>query len=87
MGFTLGLLAVLSGLYWLGTVWRRGLKVQSGLQLAIDVVLVTGLAAITGDARVRWRWCTCWWRSPVDCRAAGSAASPRRRPRAWRSIS
>jgi len=48
MGFTLGVLAVLSGLYWLGTVWRRGLKLQVGLQLALDVVLVTELAAITG---------------------------------------
>jgi PAS domain S-box-containing protein len=48
MGFTLGVLAVLSGLYWLGTVWRRGLKVQVGLQLALDVVLVTELASITG---------------------------------------
>jgi PAS domain S-box-containing protein len=48
MGSTLGVLAVLSGVYWLGTVWRRGLRLQVGLQLAVDVVLVTQLAAITG---------------------------------------
>lgn len=39
---------VLSTLYWLGTLVRRGETVQTYLQLVFDLAIVTGLAALTG---------------------------------------
>jgi len=39
---------VLSTLYWLGTVLRRGETIQLYIQLLLDLAIVTGLAALTG---------------------------------------
>jgi PAS domain S-box-containing protein len=39
---------VLSALYWLGTLLRRGETVQIYVQLLLDLAMVTGLAALTG---------------------------------------
>ena len=39
---------VLSTLYWLGTLLRRGERVQIYLQLTLDLTLVTALAVMTG---------------------------------------
>jgi two-component system sensor histidine kinase PilS (NtrC family) len=48
LGLALGAYALLSGVYWLGRVWRRVFQVQVYVQLALDVALVTALAALTG---------------------------------------
>jgi two-component system sensor histidine kinase PilS (NtrC family) len=48
VGVALATVAGLSAFYWLGTVWRRGREIQICVQLAFDVVLVTGLSAMTG---------------------------------------
>ena len=48
LGLSLGVLAGLSALYWLGTMLRRGRRVQISAQLALDVCLVTALASLTG---------------------------------------
>jgi two-component system, NtrC family, sensor histidine kinase PilS len=39
---------VLSTLYWVGTLLRRGETAQLYIQLLLDLVMVTGLAALTG---------------------------------------
>lgn len=51
LGLSLAVLAVLSGLYRLGIVLRRGLRAQVAAQLAVDVILVTALAAVTGGSQ------------------------------------
>lgn len=48
LGAVLGVVTAISGLLWLGTVWRRGFAVQVYLHLAADVATVTALAALTG---------------------------------------
>jgi len=48
LGTVLVVVGAASGLFWLGTVWRRGFAVQVYLQLAADVATVTALAALTG---------------------------------------
>ena len=39
---------VLSALFWLGTRLRRGIQFQTFLQLAADLLVVSGLSALTG---------------------------------------
>ena len=51
LGLALGVVATLSGLYWLGTVWGVGPRVQVSIQLAIDVALVTVLSSLTGGTQ------------------------------------
>jgi PAS domain S-box-containing protein len=48
LGLALGATAILSGLYWLGTLWRKGPRVQVSIQLAIDIAMVTVLSSLTG---------------------------------------
>jgi hypothetical protein len=39
---------VLSALFWLGTRLRRAIRFQTYLQLASDILVVSGLSALTG---------------------------------------
>lgn len=48
LGAALGTVAILSGIYWLGTLWGRGRGIQISVQLAIDIALVTVLSSLTG---------------------------------------
>ncbi len=50
LGGALGITAILSAVYWLGTVWAVGLRVQTTLQIAVDVFLVTMLSSLTGGS-------------------------------------
>ncbi len=43
-----GAVTALSGLYLAGLAWGRGPRVQTALQVAVDLALVTWLAALTG---------------------------------------
>src|SRR5262245_56593058 len=54
IGFALGTLAALSGLYWLGTVWAIAHRAQVAVQLTVDVVLVTILSMLTGGHESRF---------------------------------
>lgn len=46
--WSLLVVGVLSALYWLGTVPRRGAVAQTWVQLTLDLAIVTCLAALTG---------------------------------------
>ena len=48
IGLALSVVALLSGTYWLGTVWGRAPRVQVSVQLTVDIVLVTVLSSLTG---------------------------------------
>lgn len=48
MWWSLLAVGVLSSLYWLGTVLRRGETAQIYIQLVLDLVIVTALAGLTG---------------------------------------
>src|SRR5206468_11946859 len=39
---------VLSALFWLGTRLRRAIRFQTSVQLASDILVVSGLSALTG---------------------------------------
>ncbi len=48
LGWSLIAVGVLSAFYWLGTRVRRGEVAQTYIQLAMDLVMVTALSAVTG---------------------------------------
>jgi two-component system, NtrC family, sensor histidine kinase PilS len=48
VGLTLASVAVLSGLYWAGTVWGVARRAQIALQVVVDLALVTLLSSVTG---------------------------------------
>ena len=51
LGVALATVGVLSAVFWLGTALRRWLLLQIWLQLAADLVLITGMASLTGGAQ------------------------------------
>src|SRR5213075_2698753 len=51
LGVALATVGVLSAIFWLGATLKRGLLLQVYVQLAADLLLVTGMAALTGGAQ------------------------------------
>jgi hypothetical protein len=79
LGVALATVGVLSAIFWLGATLQRGFLLQVYLQLAADLLLVTGMAALTGGAQSPFALLYVLRSSPVVCKLASTAPwwSPR----------